>query len=333
LGHNPVFAGNDWQLSFISQIFPSIETQTLEGYNVRYSTSSSAFMFTILRQLPGLLKKIKEENQWLRAIIESERIDAVISDNRYGLFHSAVPCAILTHQLLVRTGLGPVFDSLLRPFHYRYLEKFNQCWIVDTSGEESLAGSLSHPGQKPKNAKYVGLLSQFQSRNTYLDPEKLLILLSGPEPQRSLLSDILWDQVKHYSGEVIFVEGRSDAPKRVAPSNIEYYGLVSNQDLQELIEKASMVICRSGYSSLMDLVELKKKAIIIPTPGQTEQEYLGKYLHQKGMFFRADQRGFNLEKTLEEAAGFPFNHSELQNCFHLFKPAIHSLINSNDSAL
>jgi predicted glycosyltransferase len=169
-----------------------------------------------------------------------------------------------------------------------------------------MSGALAHPGALPHNAEYVGLLSQFSDLNQQAERDHerggpLLILLSGPEPQRTLLSQKLWAQVQEYNGQVFFVEGREDAPvpERVPP-HITHHCRLTAKALKPLLEAASTVICRSGYSTLMDLAALGKRAIIIPTPGQTEQEYLAQMLADRGLFATARQENFSLPTALAQ---------------------------------
>src|SRR5690606_26482343 len=146
-----------------------------------------------------------------------------------------------------------------------------------------------HPKKLPRNAEYIGLLSQAEPKLLTGD-KYLLVLLSGPEPQRSLLADKLWEQVSAYKGKVVFVEGTENiAGRQDVPVHITYHKRIAGDALSETISGADMVICRSGYSTLMDLVKLNKKAILIPTPGQTEQESLAKELYRQNLFVSATQ--------------------------------------------
>lgn len=328
LGHHVIVAGNSWQRQFIKRSLPDVETIGLEGYEVSYSKKGTGFMFSMFRQMPKLLKTVRRENDWLIEQSAKTQFDGIISDNRYGLFHKQIPCVIMTHQLAVRTGMGRAANALLKRLHYKYLQRFNKCWIVDVNGKECLGGKLSHPKTLPDNAEYIGLLSQMEVKQTK-GGEHLLVLLSGPEPQRSMLSDILWKQLVGYKGKVIFVEGKHDAPARnMIPAHVTYHKQLTKFELQPLLEDANMVICRSGYSTLMDLVALNKKAIIIPTPGQTEQVYLGRYLHEQGIFYSASQRGFKLQKSLDAVKLFPFNKLSLQDPFSQYKAVVDNWLRS-----
>lgn len=276
-------------------------------------------MPAIARQLPRLLQTIKAEHKWLKGVVTRHKIDAVISDNRYGLHHPGILCVIMTHQLQPISGWGKFADNNVRSLHYKYLEKFNECWVVDTPDAPGLAGSLSHPTNLPRQAKYIGLLSQQELVET-ADNGYLLVLLSGPEPQRTILADKLWAQLNNYTGKVVFVVGSADAlvPTDI-PGHITYHQQLTKDDLHQALNGAEIVICRSGYSTLMDLVKLNKKAILIPTPGQTEQEYLGKLMYEQGVFVSAPQSNFSLEQALGESKQFPFKKLNYGDAFTQYK--------------
>jgi len=215
---------------------------------------------------------------------------------------------MLTHQPGIKTGFGRFADALVRSMHYSFLKKFKEIWLVDHAGVPNLGNELSHPGVLPHHATYIGLLSQMQPVQHAVTDDHLLILLSGPEPQRSLLEAMLWPQACAHSGKVIFIAGKADAivPDHI-PAHISYHQQLPAKQLQPLLEAATYIISRGGYSTLMDLAVLRKKALLIPTPGQTEQQYLAGHLHNKGIFPAYRQQDFSLEKALSDATHFPFH--------------------------
>ena len=283
-------------------------------------------MMAIARQVPSILKTVRDERNWLKKVIKEHRIDLVISDNRYGLYNKDIPCVIMTHQLNAMSGLGKSVDKLVRKIHYKRLEQFDACWIVDVPEAPGLAGLLAHPQKLPKNAQYIGLLSQAEETTTPNSPH-LLILLSGPEPQRGILSDKIWNELPAYKGEVVFTEGKAKAPARSHNlPNIHHHSILTKEKLKEAIQNADMVICRSGYSTVMDLVKLGKKAVFIPTPGQTEQEYLAKDLLQQGMYPYMSQDEFELHAALKRAETFPYNRPITADAFSMYQRAIDDLL-------
>lgn len=327
LGHAVVFAGNESQQKYVQSIYPRLQYITLEGYNVSYSRSKYGMIPRIALQIPRLRKKIREEQVWLQETIKTLQIDAVLSDNRYGLYSKLVPCVFITHQLQVRTGYSRHLDRLLLRLHYRFIEKFSHCWIVDEHTDNGLSGSLAHPPLLPKTrTDYIGLLSQCAGKEQTLRSGNefyVLILLSGTEPQRSMFSELLWKKAIKSDRHIIFVEGseKAVAPSRI-PAHISYHKRLSADELSTAIETASIVICRSGYSSIMDLVALNKKAILIPTPGQTEQEYLARYLGQQKIFMVSDQKKFDIQTSLMNASLFPFVQSRFKDSFQKHKAVL-----------
>ena len=324
LGHIPVFAGNAWQCSFIDETFGGIDNIHLDGYNITYSHWNRWAQIGLLAQFPRINKTIKKEHEWLQKMAAQNQIDGIISDNRYGLYHPGIPSVIMTHQLRVQTGLNDAADGLVQQIHYKYLDRFNATWVVDAQGNANLGGKLSHPSILPARTEYIGLLSRFDSsRLRDSSEDHLVILLSGPEPQRTDLSKILFRQAARHTSKVSFIEGSNDAVAPAAiPAHITYYKRITEQELGALLEQAGMVICRSGYSTIMDLVAMGKKAILIPTPGQTEQEYLGARLHSEGFFCSIVQKGFNLQLAVNKAIAFPFRLPALTAAFGMHAPVI-----------
>ena len=286
LGHQVFAAASGASARLLSDNFPGLELLPLEGYQIQYSKYKNAFAAKIIVQIPKILAAIKKEHRWLATQQNIHKFDLVISDNRYGLYHHKVPSVIMTHQLQILSGKGQWADRILQHMHYPLLEKFNTTWVVDEAGADHLSGKLAHPGKLPRNASYIGLLSQFTgrkaNRNPAGEPGHILVLLSGPEPMRGQLEGILLQQATALTTyRFSFVAGNPLGSQREhLPKHIRYVThLPATQLLQELND-ASLVICRSGYSTLMDLAVLGKKALLIPTPGQTEQEYLAGHLEQ-----------------------------------------------------
>lgn len=327
LGYKVVFAGNSSQQQYIKSVFPSIESLQLEGYNVQYAKTKLGLLPKIITQIPRLKKCIKTEHIWLQNAIKSHRIDAVISDNRYGLYNTHIPCVLLTHQLQIRTGVSAALDRVLLKIHYRFIEKFSRCWVVDVAEDDGLSGALAHPSLLPKiKTDYIGLLSQCAGIKEKAKRDEdfiVLVLLSGTEPQRGILSEMLWKKAIKSDKHFVFVEGNENAvTPSVVPEHISYHKRLTERELFIAIEAASIVICRSGYSSLMDLLAMGKKAILIPTPGQTEQEYLAKLMHEKKIFMSAKQAKFDIQTSLLNATLFPYRTIHYGNAFDIHKDVL-----------
>jgi UDP-N-acetylglucosamine transferase subunit ALG13 len=308
-------AGEGLQEALLRAEFPQLPFLPLTGYRVAYSNSGSGLLWKMLRQLPKITSAIRNEHAWLRKMVTTHKIDGVISDNRFGLYHASVPSVFITHQLNIRTGLGKRSEKVIRQWNYKQINRFTECWIPDVEGETNLAGELSHPLVRPTSVtKYIGLLSRFETnantaltKDNLIEKAHLLFILSGPEPQRSILENKIVNEVSHYAGTSVIVRGLPTSFS-VIPSTgmIKFYNHLPAIDLSEEIKKADWVISRSGYSTIMDLVKLGKKSILIPTPGQTEQEYLAFHLREKHIAFTVDQNKFFLEAIIEEASKFNY---------------------------
>lgn len=289
----------------LKETFPDIPFLHLEGYKISYQQPGLSFSLKIALQVPKILKAILAENRWLKKNQEIYHWDAVISDNRFGLYHKELRSVFITHQVNIKTGLGILADKLIGRFNHFFLSKFDRCWIPDAAGTINLAGELSH-GSIPQNTLYIGPLSRF-SKSSENTSGLLLVILSGPEPQRSMLEKILEKQLSSYPGKACIVRGRPGEKWKPADTdNLQWYNHLPIKELQALISSAELVICRSGYTTIMDLAVLRKKAILIPTPGQAEQEYLGAYLMEQEIYLSVKQGEFNLQTVLEKAERFPF---------------------------
>ena len=301
-------AGEGLQEALLRSEFSYLPFLHLTGYNIKYSRTSEGLLLKLLLQMPRIISSIKAEHRWLNRTIKAHGFDGVISDNRFGLYHSHVPSVFITHQLSIKSPLGKWNEGILQKWNYNYINRFKECWVPDFAGENNLAEELSHPMTMPHvPVKYVDILSRFEKKEEREIKDRLLFILSGPEPQRTILENKIINEVSHYPGTATIVRGLPST-QSVIPSTgmIKFYNHLSAKELNEEIEKADWVISRSGYSTIMDLAKLQKKSILIPTPGQTEQEYLAKELWQKKIAFSIEQKEFSLSPVLEQAKKFNY---------------------------
>ena len=300
-------AGEGAQEKLLREEFPSLPFLPLKGYRVKYS--KTGLTGKMLLQIPSILRSIKEENKWLNEQVNKYGFDAVISDNRYGLYHEKLFSVFITHQLCIKSVLGKWTEGFLQKWNYELIDRFNECWIPDEEGTNNLAGELSHPGQLPGiPVKYIGQLSRFQRKDVDEIKDHLLIILSGPEPQRTILENRIIDQVVNYPGTATIVRGLPKE-KNIIPSTntIHFYNHLSSEELNKEALNAELIISRSGYSTVMDIASLQKKSLLIPTPGQTEQEYLATNLMKKQFAFCVKQNDLSLLKNIEEAKQFAYH--------------------------
>lgn len=293
--------------ALLHQEFPQLEFLHLKGYNINYSKNSRILPLRIGRQIPKILSTIQHENELLKEIVKQHNIHGIISDNRFGFFHSSIPSVFITHQLRIKTTLGKIGDDFLQKLNYNYINKFSKCWVPDNPGLYNLAGELSHPGIKPGvPLRYIGILSRF-TRTVTVGLDHILILLSGPEPQRTILEEILTSELNNYKEPVVFVRGLPAQVNALAlPRNVTVYNHLPAEELNKKINEASVIISRCGYSTVMDLAILKRKSILVPTPGQTEQQYLARYLMQRNFALCIDQEKFRLNHAMQLSDRFDY---------------------------
>lgn len=232
------------------------------------------------------MKKIV--NSW----IKKYDIDGIISDNRLGVFSKKIPSVFITHQLNVMTGNTTKFTSKC---HQHFIKKYNECWIPDTNEAPNLTGELGHLKSDKLNLKYIGPLSRMRKKETAKQYD-LMIILSGPEPQRTFLEEKLQQEIVRYTGNIVFVKGvveKTQTKQQI--KNVTHYNFMNTKQLEQTFNESDLVLCRSGYTTVMDLAKLGKKAFFIPTPGQYEQEYLAEKLQDEQLVPYATQNDFTIE--------------------------------------
>jgi hypothetical protein len=309
-GYEVILAGEGPQASLLQSEFPGLTLLPLRGYRVTYSKRKSAMVLKLLWQLPKIWQAIRFEKRWLQQQIGRHSIQLVISDNRYGLHHPLVKSIFITHQLTIKAPIR-VVEKWMQQIQYRLIQSFTICWIPDIAGLPNAAGILSHPQLLPSiPTQYIGWLSRFRKQTT--EPlYSYCIILSGPEPQRSQLEAILLDQLKTVTEKVLFIRGLPG--EKALPSTAENI-ICKNHLPQEALQKALLqsewIISRSGYTTVMELLCLQKRAILIPTPGQTEQEYLAERLHTQHRAYAIAQSVFEWHTAIREAAAFRYEWPE-----------------------
>ncbi len=291
-----ILAADGGSYHLLKTSFPDLRLIRFPFMKITYSRHLPMAL-SVLLILPKLTASIRKEHHQLKTLIREHDIDIVISDNRFGLHNDSVTAVYITHQVRIRIpGSKHLLESMLYRWHLRVMNKFDHCWIPDFPGEDNLGGILSHPGVIPSNAMYVGPVSRFMQWDDR-EPRELLkhyeivVILSGPEPQRTVLESTLIKKLRKSDKSILIVRGLPwDKQGQRLYDNIELVPHLPADLLRKYLLNASYIICRAGYSSIMDLAILGKTAILIPTPGQTEQEYLGSYLSEKGYFHLTQQK-------------------------------------------
>lgn len=301
-GFKVIIAAEGDQKILLQEEFPNLEIVYLKGYRLKYGSTKLFTILKIIIQIPKILISINRENKWLGNIINIKHLDAVIADNRFGLHNRKIISVFITHQLCIKTSLGKVADRLVQKMNYYFINRFNYCWVPDLAGEKNLAGALSHPVLQPRTEiLYTGFLSRITKQPLPLT-NQLLILLSGPEPQRSIFERLLLQQLNNYIHPVILVRGLPGAVDNISATPLlTIYNYLSGPALQRIINQSGIIISRSGYSTIMDVLPKGKKCILIPTPGQAEQEYLANYLAGTNYACTGVQHNFNLTELIANA--------------------------------
>lgn len=286
--------------------FPELYFIELKGYGIKYSRKNVGLPIKLFYQLPKIIFRIYFEHICLKKIIKHYSIDTIISDNRLGLFHKTVPCIYITHQLKIKTG-NRATDWIVQKFHYWFINKYSECWVPDSQGDINLAGELSHPSRLPKvPVKYLGALSRFE-KNGFEIKYDLIIIISGPEPQRTIFEKIILKEIENYHGRGLLIRGLPSTTSLIPfSSSFEMVNHLTSTELNRVIQQSKMIISRCGYTTIMDLVKLQQKAVLVPTPGQTEQEYLADYLMKQKIFYCEEQQGFSLKEALKKAEIFAY---------------------------
>lgn len=308
LHHHKVYVGaNETIKKILQNEFPSLHFLQLPGYNVRYSKQKRLLAFKILLQLPKILLSIKKEKTWTEKTVRELKIDLVISDNRFGVSTKKTPCIFITHQLNI---IAPtkVLRSFIRRINYSHINRFSQCWVPDYKDNLNMAGEMSHPAHLPSvPVKYVGALSRFEKTPAAEKKFEWLIILSGPEPQRTILERKILDMAGALEGKVLLIRAKPAEDEVVsAPSNCMVINHLSTEKLQRAYSESEFVLSRSGYTTVMEVLSLQKKAVLIPTPGQTEQEYLAKHLMKQGWCYSFDQNDEKYLSQLNNAKKFSY---------------------------
>jgi len=301
-----IIAADNYPYQLLKQEFSNLEILRFSSCNIRYATGRSQIL-KILMQFPAFCWSIWKEHQQLKKIIKNNKIDIVISDNRFGLWSNKAYSIFVTHQISIKIPKSIRFmEGFVNSINRWFISRYNRCWIPDFQGSESLAGELSNTSLLPQNCRYIGSLSRFSTMSLINNHSKdyscqLLAVLSGPEPQRTIFEKKIIDQAILYNIQTIIIQGKPKSEfNREDLSNITLASHLPAEQLKTALLNAENIICRSGYTSIMDLMDLQLSAILVPTPGQTEQEYLSKIYQSKGFFYVIEQDKFNLKEALIE---------------------------------
>jgi uncharacterized protein (TIGR00661 family) len=297
-------AGSGDSLALLKTEFPSLQFFTVPAYSPVYPKHGGSMVWKMAAQLPKFLNTIRQEHQAIEVLVAQHQIHLIISDNRYGCWSASVPSIFITHQsnILMPKRFGWL-AGIIRKKNETLMNRFTECWLPDYPDDHNLAGELISFGKmKTKvHAVYIGPLSRFRFSGQKEKKYDVLAILSGPEPQRTILENTLLPSLRQSGLRYFVVRGVVTTTTVTDPHCSNF---LMSEALQEMIESSEVIVARSGFSTVMDMAALQKKVIFIPTPGQTEQEYLAQRLKEKKIAFFMKQQDFNLSIALTETEKF-----------------------------
>jgi len=308
-GAEVIVGADGHQLMLLQNEFPEIEYITFPGYQVNYGRKIP-FGLKLFTDTPRLLHVIYKEHRKIKQLVKQHNIDVVISDNRYGLWDRSIYSIFITHQVNIMTpSVFAIFTPLLRLLTCFFMNRYNESWIPDFAGELNLSGKLSHGRRLPQNSKFTGLLSRFDNTVKSAEVKRrydVIAIVSGPEPQRSIFEEKLIARLPIGNKHCLLIRGiPGDTLIKPLRKGLDIADHLNARDLGTILSQKPVVICRGGYSTLMDIAFNENNAILIPTPGLTEQEYLAKNLDRSGVYVACKQHNFNLNEAYERTIRLP----------------------------
>lgn len=302
-GHEVEVASSAGALRLLQIEFPQLEFFELPSYHPEYSVSSN-LLPKLISQSKKFFSAIKQEHLLIEEIVKARAIEIIVSDHRYGCHSGKTKNIFVTHQVNFQfQGFWKAGGGLFNSWHHRSMLPFQEIWIPDLPGS-LLSGDLSRSSLP--NCKYVGILSRFREPSLQEIQYDLLVLISGPEPQRSIFERIMKWEVSKTNFKVLIVKGQVGLKQNnLTQHQIAEVDHLPGDELQQAIEQSKFIVCRSGYSSLMDLARLKRKnVLLVPTPGQPEQIYLAKILNNKSLIHSVSQHKISIEEDLRLASQY-----------------------------
>lgn len=316
----------------IQKYFPEAKMLLAPHINIKYAKNKKFFLGKIFLQSPQFLQLIRKEKQWLKTIQKKEKFDIIISDNRYGMRHPDCINIFISHQIYPISGKGERMDAIVAKMQKQFLKKFDAVWKLDDE-KMKISGKLAW--RRKDEYPAIGISSQCMLYDQFIaqkdkksSRKQVLFLLSGPEPQRSILENIIREQavgLKEY--DLILVQGKMQVKNHLNNKAFsKIIDLAKGKELFQLLHTSDLIVCRSGYSTLMDLIYLKKKMLLIPTPGQTEQEYLAQYFHQKKWAWNIEQNALELARDIEKVSALQYDFPEEKMQFKPLEDLIEVLL-------
>jgi UDP:flavonoid glycosyltransferase YjiC (YdhE family) len=296
-GFAVTIASDGLALKVLKNTFPELNFLVLADLKISYGKTRNQSI-SIVMQLLDLQRWYKAERKIVRDFLKKNIVDEIISDNRPTVKSNNIPSYYITHQLEVKSGILTAFSTLGHKFLFK---GYTEIWVPDVASTPNLSGDLSHKSTH-KNIKFIGPQSDLIQRASTAKAEfDAALILSGPEPQRTLLESAAINQLAKSDLKILILRGTTNPLETKLPKSWQCINLGSRAHVQQAFEISRVIIARCGYSTLMDLYSFNKAAILIPTPGQPEQEYLASMpLHQHNFSIHR-QNSLNLISGLKQA--------------------------------
>lgn len=317
-------AGNGSSLQLLKKEFPDLTVHKLPSYGITYP-SHGFFFLHLLFLSPRIFKAIAAEKREMEKLITVHQFDAIISDNRYGCYSERVWSVLITHQLNIQLPLSLLWSKkLVNYINHRLIKKFDECWVPDFP-DAPFSGKLSRVSSL--DVKWIGVLSRFAPTKMVAEDRLIVAIASGPEPQREIFEKILITELKKTNQPCILLRGLPQQEEgEIRDGNIILLNHASSPEVQWIISKADIIISRSGYSTIMDLMRLgKKRVIFVPTPGQTEQEYLAVEMNRRKIAIAQAQNDFDLSEAIRKLKDY-HGFDESEHPINLLDEAIQALL-------
>ena len=302
-GHNLTIISHGRSLQLLKkELGENLDFIELEDYPMLLSDNSRQFMAKSMIYWPNFIGRLHNGFNYVKKLLEKEKFDRIISDARYDIYSRSIPSFFVSHQIRIMNPLRfKMFERGSEIFNLFFFKRYAGVIVPDYK-EDNLSGDLSHNLHRIDEDKlhYVGVLSDFEKQKKKKDID-YLISISGPEPQRSILEEKIMSQINDLKGKIVVTLGKIENIDKYNSKNIETYSFLPKEKREEFLNRAKLVVSRSGYSTILDLSVIGAKALMTPTPGQIEQEYLGKYHNKKGSFYCVNQDKIDLARDVEIA--------------------------------
>ncbi len=299
-GAVPVIGADKGPLALLRAEFPELEHVRVPGMEVRYGSGRSQ-AWAVAKQLPAMLRQVRKEEQAFNALRRVSHFDAVISDQRFGIRAADLPSVLITHQVF---PFSPFAQGLARRINRLHINRFDHCWIPDHAVAPGLSGTLSHGTGLPEHARFIGPLSRFAYCPSPADAPgwRVVAVISGPEPQRTIFKQHILSRLASIEGPHLVIAGEPGSAE-LQHGGIRIHGHLNAEPLCNAMKQAQLIVARTGYTTLMDLDAIGRGALLVPTPGQPEQVYLGRLHQQIGTHRIQDQGRLDIRSALRNPPG------------------------------